>query len=283
MFNKTKIFKLFFIFLVIYRFFKNQNSKLTKSTYKVKHTHIPESFSKYKIVAISDLHNKSFGKNNTHLLTKISKLKPSIIVITGDLINAYSPNSEIAINLVKEAKKIAPVYFISGNHEIRLFDFQLFKKELIQAGAIVLDNAKTKIIRGPDSIYLFGLADPKSYFSSYPYSLLANELDNLLAGVKPDDFTLLLAHRPELMPIYASRSIDLVLSGHAHGGQFRLPFIGGVFAPNQGLFPKYSSGQYTKSDTLMIVSRGLGPSSFPLRLNNKPDLVEVILYPSPKN
>lgn len=276
--KKTRLILIpFFIFLIVYKFFYNQNSKLTKSTYEINDSQIPLNFSNYKIVVISDLHNKSFGKNNVKLLKEIRVSSPDLIVVTGDLINIYSPNKSVALNFIKEAKIIAPVYFVSGNHEIRLTDYTQFEKELNHAGAIVLDNIKTKIKRGNDYINLLGLADPNSYCGEYRYLLFAKKLDHLIASVGPTDFTILLSHRPELMHIYAIRPINLVLAGHAHGGQFRLPFLGGVFSPNQGFFPDFSAGKYTKSGTLMIVSRGLGPSSFPLRLNNKPDLVEIIL------
>lgn len=279
MLKKIKGFKIITIFIILFRFFYKQNSELTISTYQINDSQIPVSFANYKIVSISDLHNKSFGKHNISLINKIKELNPNIIVITGDLINTYHPNKTIALNFIKQASKIAPIYFISGNHEVRMENYGLFKTELTNSGAIILNNKEIKIKHKADYINLLGLTDPSKYYAKNSDLILASQLDYLLASVNPANFTILLSHRPELMAIYADRPINLVLSGHAHGGQFRLPFLGGIFAPNQGYFPKYSAGKYTKSNTKMIVSRGLGPSSFPTRLNNKPDLVQVILRP----
>lgn len=265
------------LFLLLTRFIYKENSHLTTSSYQIKDSQIPLSFNHFKIINVSDLHNKSFGKHNKHLLQTIEKLKPDIIVVTGDLINAYKPNIEHALVFIKQASRIAPLYFISGNHEARLTNFEGVIQDLRNCGAIILNNKQISLKKNQDTIHLIGLTDPAFYFAENPYSILAYQLDYLLTNVKPTAYTLLLSHRPELMPIYSKRAINLVLSGHAHGGQFRLPLIGGIFAPNQGFFPKYTAGEYIEANTTMIVSRGLGPSSFPLRFNNKPDLVEIIL------
>lgn len=277
MFKKSQCFKFVCFILLLWRFFYKQNSDLTVSTHIIKDPQIPYSFDNYKVVNISDLHNKTFGKNNIKLLDKIDELNPNIIVVTGDLINAYHPDRSLALNFIKKASKIAPLFYISGNHEVRLVNYELFKTKLINAGATVLSNDKIVIRQKEHSINLIGLDDPNFYPIENRYAIFNFIFDEILDSVNPNDFTILLSHRPELMDIYASKPLNLILSGHAHGGQFRFPIIGGIFAPNQGFLPKYSSGKYSKLNTTMIVSRGLGPSSFPLRLNNKPDLVEVVL------
>lgn len=279
MFKNKKAIIFFAVFIVLFRFFYKQNSELTTSTYDVNDPQIPKSFTNYKIISISDLHNKSFGKHNIKLLNKIKRLAPNIIVVTGDLINAYHPDKTIALDFIKEASKIAPIYFINGNHEARMKNYEVFETELRNSNAVILNNQTIEINYKSDYINLLGLADPAWYYTENTNLVLASQLDYLLNPINPVNFTILLSHRPEFMPIYADRLINLVLSGHAHGGQFRVPFLGGLFAPNQGYFPKYSAGKYTESETTMIVSRGLGPSSFPTRLNNKPDLVQVILHP----
>lgn len=265
------------LFLLLIRFINKENSHLTTSRYQIKDPQIPLSFNHFKIVNVSDLHNKSFGIHNKHLIQTIEKLKPDIIVVTGDLINAYKPNRKHALAFIKQASRIAPLYFISGNHEARLPNYEDFIEDLTHCGAIVLNNKQITLRKNQDAINLIGLTDPIFYLAENPYSILAYKLDHLLTNIESTTYTVLLSHRPELMPIYSKQAINLVLSGHAHGGQFRLPFIGGIFAPNQGFFPKYSAGIYTEANTTMIVSRGLGPSSFPFRFNNKPDLVEIIL------
>lgn len=278
MFKKKKAIKFLAIFIILFRFFYKQNSELTTSTYIVNDSQIPKCFTNYKIISISDLHNKSFGKHNINLLNEIKRLDPNIIVVTGDLINAYHPDKTIALNFIKKASKIAPIYFINGNHEARMKNYDYFETELSNSNAVILNNKSIKIKHKSDYINLLGLTDPAQYYTDNTNLVLASQLDYLLSPINPIEFTILLSHRPEFMTIYADRPINLVLSGHAHGGQFRVPFLGGLFAPNQGYFPKYSAGEYTESKTTMIVSRGLGPSSFPTRLNNKPDLVQVILH-----
>ena len=128
-----------------------------------------------------------------------------------------------------------------------------------------------------ERIALLGIDDPER---AEPYASDPAAITNAeLAGIEPGaDFTILLAHRPEQFPSYVAHGIDLVLSGHAHGGQFRIPFVGGVVAPDQGLFPRYDAGLYEQGDTRMVVSRGLGNSTFPVRVNNRPEVVLVELH-----
>ena len=149
---------------------------------------------------------------------------------------------------------------------------------MVSAGVIILDDAQNEINIEGETITLIGVNDP-SFQTDYLFgdseTVMCSKLTEL--HTDGDEFTILLSHRPELFDTYADYNIDLVLSGHAHGGQFRLPFIGGIVAPNQGLFPEYDAGIYTNGGTNMIVSRGIGNSILPLRINNRPEVILIEL------
>lgn len=255
-----------------------QNNILTVSKYSYESSNIPQEFDGYRIVQISDLHNKEFGQNNAWLLRLISKQDPDMIVITGDLIDSNHPDFSATLNFAKEAGSYAPVFFISGNHEsyIDQTDYQSYLSDLKTCGVTILDDRAQTIKYGNSVINLIGLADPEMQDS-----LLSNgkspRNEVIKQFVRTDTVNIVLSHRPELFEYYADVGFNLVLSGHAHGGQFRFPMIGGVYAPNQGFFPKYTKGIYRLADTEMVVSRGLGNSNFPLRLFNFPEVVVVDL------
>ena len=234
----------------------------------------PEAFSGFKIAQISDLHNAEFGTDNQKLIDILKSEAPDAIVITGDLIDARRTNTEIAESFARRCMEIADCYYVPGNHEARLGDtYDAFESALIADGVNVLRNGSVRIRKEMDAIRIIGVDDPAFAKAS---DAITN-LDAALEALSSDDFTILLAHRPELIDEYSKWGIDLVLSGHAHGGQIRLPGIGGLYAPGQGFFPRYTSGNYTVGDTEMIVSRGIGNSAFPLRVNDRPEVVIVTL------
>ena len=233
--------------------------------------HVPKAFDGYKILHISDLQNKVFGKNQKTLLYKAECSAPDCIVITGDLIDRNRTDIPAAMDLIRGLVTIAPVYYVSGNHEHQSGEYDNLVELLTAEGVTVLDNGKSIIQRGEERLVILGLADK----SVNPYY---NSVLRMLSKEHEQDFTLLLSHRPELFSDYVKQGISLVCSGHAHGGQIRLPWIGGLFAPHQGFFPQYTAGMYTEQDTAMVVSRGLGNSTFPFRIGNRPELVEITLY-----
>ena len=236
---------------------------------------LPEAFEGFKIAHVSDLHNAVFGRKNEKLLSLIRAAKPDIIAITGDLIDSRHTDIDSALAFVEAAAEIAPVYYVTGNHESRL-DFDEIEPRLIAAGARVLRNEAEDIGRGGERIRLAGIDDPSFIRTGgTAEERAAAELEQL--GDGGGTFTVLLAHRPELVEVYAEYGAGLVLSGHAHGGQVRLPLLGGLYAPGQGLLPEYDSGLYSLGETQMVVSRGLGNSVAPLRVNNRPELVIVTL------
>lgn len=230
------------------------------------------------IAQVSDLHNTSFGKNNHRLIKQIKKYKPDIITITGDLIDSSKTNINIAMNFIKQVVKIAPTYYVPGNHEAwNLSAYSQLKNKLKKAGVVVLEGDVKQLIVDHNKINILGILDPDFIGEAGIDELdVANtDLDTL--NYESDNYTILLAHRPELVRAYNERNIDLVLTGHAHGGQFRIEGLGGLIAPNQGIMPKYTEGMHRSKDknTTMIISRGLGNSVIPLRINNNPELVIV--------
>lgn len=236
---------------------------------------LPEAFEGFKIAHVSDLHNAVFGRKNEKLLSLIRAAEPDIIAITGDLIDSRHTDIDSALAFVEAAAEIAPVYYVTGNHESRL-DFDAIEPRLIAAGARMLRNEAEYIEHGGERIRLAGIDDPSFIRTGgTAEERAAAELEQL--GDGGGTFTVLLAHRPELVEVYAEYGAGLVLSGHAHGGQVRLPLLGGLYAPGQGLLPEYDSGLYSLGETQMVVSRGLGNSMAPLRVNNRPELVIVTL------
>ena len=254
------------------------NTALELNTYTISSSRLPESFDGYRIAHVSDLHNAKMGEDNEKLLTMLREADPDMIAITGDLIDSRNTNVEIALQFAQEAMKIAPCYYVSGNHEARVNEYEELKTGLISAGVIILEDTQTEISIEGQTITLIGVNDP-SFQTDYLFGDSETVMSSKLTELHTDGevFTILLSHRPELFDNYADHDVDLVLSGHAHGGQFRLPFIGGVVAPNQGLFPEYDAGIYTDGNTNMLVSRGVGNSILPFRINNRPEVILIEL------
>ena len=254
------------------------NTALELNTYTVTSARLPECFDGYRIAHVSDLHNSEMGEDNEKLLTMLREADPDMIAITGDLIDSRNTNVEIALQFAQEAMKIAPCYYVSGNHEARVNEYEELKTGLISVGVIILEDTQTEISIEGQTITLIGVNDP-SFQTDYLFGDSETVINSKLTELHTDGevFTILLSHRPELFDTYADHDVDLVLSGHAHGGQFRLPFIGGVVAPNQGLFPEYDAGIYTDGNTNMLVSRGVGNSILPFRINNRPEVILIEL------
>lgn len=254
------------------------NTALEVNTYTVNSDKIPEEFYGYRIAHVSDLHNAEIGEDNEKLLSALSEAEPDIIAITGDMIDSRNTDIETAIRFAEKAVKIAPCYYVTGNHEARVPEYDELKKYLIDLGIAVLDNKYIELEQNGKRIKLIGLDDP-SFTADYLFDgerhIAETHLSELLDG--NDGYSILLSHRPELFAVYSESGVDLVLSGHAHGGQIRLPLLGGIFAPHQGFFPEYDAGLYTEGDTNMIVSRGIGNSLFPLRVNNRPEIILIEL------
>lgn len=254
------------------------NTALELNRYTITSSRLPKSFDGYRIAHVSDLHNTQIGENNEKILTILREADPDIIAITGDLIDSRNTDVEIALQFVQEAMKIAPCYYVTGNHEARKSEYNKLKSGMESNGVIVLEDSNAEINIDGNTITIIGVNDP-SFQTDYLFGDSESIMNTKLAKLhtNEDGFTILLSHRPELFDTYVAHDLDLILSGHAHGGQFRIPVIGGVVAPNQGFFPEFDAGIYTEGNTNMFVSRGIGNSILPFRINNRPEVILIEL------
>ena len=276
--KKRVLFVVAFVLVVLIVWTLWGNTALEVNEYEVVSDRIPQDFEGFRIAQVSDLHNAEFGEGNEKLIQLLSQTDPDVIVITGDLIDSRHTDIEIALDFARQAVKIAPVYYVSGNHEARVREYEDLKMGLAEAGVVILENQNVQITREGESITLMGIDDPsfqEDYLFGDSESVARQAIDDLQN--ESEGYTILLSHRPELFDLYVDTAMDLVFSGHAHGGQFRLPFVGGLVAPNQGFFPKFDEGRFTEENTTMIVSRGVGNSIIPIRFNNRPEIVLVTL------
>ena len=282
------------------------NKAIQITEYICRSERVPEGFDGFRIVNVSDLQSEYFGVMQADLIEKVKLAEPDIIVITGDLVDRNHTDFMAAMKAVSGLLKIAPVYYVNGNHEVRLSEtrMQPFYAELRQMGVKVLLDESVIVIRGGEHINVVGLSEYSIYGARAlaegteewtPGDVITDFLDTLhsegtevereevarkvkeLCDATDDGFTLLLAHEPQLVESYAAGAPDVVMCGHAHGGQFRTPGGQGLFSPNQGAFPRYTAGLHPCGDGVMLVSRGLGNSTFPLRLNNPPEVTVMTL------
>lgn len=230
-----------------------------------------------RIVLVTDLHGCVYGDHQATLLNLIKKQKPDIIVLSGDIADEVNP-LEGALWLVEGAKEIAPCYYVTGNHDLWRRDSVQVKARFRDMGVYVLEGDVLPLQWHGAQINLCGLDDPAI---SWPYER-ENYLKALTAfeGLTNDTYNILIAHRPDYIADYARYPFDLVLSGHTHGGQVRVPLLlDGLFAPNQGWFPKYVGGLYTVGQTTLAVSRGLSYDPQLPRIFNPPELVVIDILP----
>lgn len=276
------------IFILMYLYIKYNVNTLEVTKYVVENKKVPKEFDGYNIVQISDLHSKLFGENNKKLIQKIKSLNPDIVVVTGDLIDGENNNYNVALDFMKEISKLYRVYYIIGNHEQKSLikkykdEYKDYFNKLHQIDFVNLDNNKVEIVKGKSNINLYGLTVP---YSCYKYlfdnqettSIEINFLEEKLGKVDREQFNILLAHTPFYFDEYEKWGADLILCGHVHGGIVRLPLVGGLLSPDRKFFPKYDLGEYTKNKSTMIVSKGLGGSKVLIRVNCKPEIVNIKL------
>lgn len=275
--ENKKITKLIIVITILIIFVTSflvwQTNDLVVTTYDYSNSKVPLEFNDYKILQISDLHNKRFGKNQSRLIKHTLDINPDIIVITGDLVDDAKESFDNALDYIKGVIDYLPIFYVAGNHEKTANLYETLKVDLEMLGVIVLEDDIYLIEKDQAFINLIGVLDPE-FYDSY-YNVLINTVNSLYES---EMFNILLSHRPEILDLYASTNVELVFTGHAHGGQVRLPFIGALLAPDQGVFPKYTSGVHTINNTTMVISRGLGESIIPIRTFNRPELVVVNLY-----
>lgn len=252
-----------------------ENLTVGVSRYSAASRNVPRPFNGWKIAVVSDLHGAEFGKDNKKLIDLVRAERPDMIAVTGDLID--SDEIDVAAKTVKGLMTVAPCYYVPGNHESRAAeDYEILEEKLRECGTVVLRDRAVRLKKDGEEILIAGLEDPE-FTEKDPAlqpALLQAKVGKLgLSG----GYSILLSHRPEAFDAYVDADADLVLCGHTHGGQVRLPFVGGVIAPNQGFFPKYDAGKFSRRDTTMIISRGLGNSVIPVRINDRPEIAVVEL------
>lgn len=263
---------------------QNVNVKITR--YHIYSQNLPTNFNDYRIVLLSDIHSKNFGIGQKALLSRVKKTHPNLILIAGDWVDAKHGQFSNCTEQAKLLSKIAPVWAIYGNHELRKIrktGQDNMHRALCDSGVHFLHTSGTRIERENSYINLIGIEDDTKPHTRKKKRTqnITNMLSRVMHGTLPDEFTILMAHHPEFIDIYSNEPIDLVVSGHAHGGQVRIPFVGGLIAPNQGLFPRYTSGKHKKNNTQMIISRGLGGFK-PIRIFNQPEVVVISLHKDKK-
>lgn len=266
-----KLIKLLIGITVIYAFLYVNNHWLVVTEHTYESEKIPKNFDGFRITQVTDLHDATFGEKQSRLVEKVRATKPDAIFLTGDLVDSRRYDLENSLQAVAQFVDIADVYYVLGNHEVALNLTDEIYAALMDLGVHVLPNDAVAIERDGERIVIAGIEDP----------LMGQNVEMSIEAARQqvgtDSFTMLLSHRPEQFAAYVDKEIDLVFTGHAHGGQIRLPFIGGIVAPAQGLFPTYTAGVFEERDTTMIVSRGLGNSLFPFRIFNLPEIITVQL------
>lgn len=247
------------------------NFGFTTVEYTYSSEKLPAEFDGFRVAQVSDLHNRRLND----LADTVAEYSPDVILITGDLVGRSDTDLSVAVTTVKELCTVAPVYYSNGNHEAELDLYDELIRDLRSMSVQILDNSGVEIERSGAKIRICGASDPAFDNKS------DNPEDNLpfvSANVKKaigehEDFTVLMAHRPEFGDVYEEHGADVVFAGHAHGGAVCLPFGKPVFAPGQGLFPTYTSGLHKFGDTALVISRGLGDSTVPFRMNCSYELV----------
>lgn len=265
-----------FILLAAISHFNIDVSKYEISSLKIKED--------IKIVQLSDLHSRKFGKNNEKLIIRIKEAKPDVIVCTGDMVNAKANDLNELEVLIKELVAIAKVYYVMGNREFRYSkkEYIALKSMLNNMDVIVLENGKS-YLKGNIAISGINYENRKSdeYYAKYKDNYLEkekiNKAENILPKIDSKDFNILLVHSPNAFEKYSEFGFDLVLAGHLHGGVVRVPFLGGLLSPSISFFPKYDAGMFFEKESTMCVSRGLGYGSLPFRILNNPEIVVMKL------
>lgn len=255
-----------------------ENTILDNREYPISYSRLPEGFDGYRIAHLSDVHNTLNRRLQASILQSLREHKPDIIVITGDLLDSRRTNVTAAVSFIERLAPIAPVYYVPGNHEGRIPEaYRQFHSQCLGKPNITLMEDESLVLtRNNDHINLIGLSDP--HFNGFHGDEKAASVKRQLERfIKPDEFNMLLIHRPELIRTYGECGVDLALTGHAHGGQIRLPFVGGLFAPGQGLLPWLTSDVHEYQGCQLVISRGIGNSLAPFRIFNHPEVIIITL------
>jgi len=238
---------------------------------------LPPQFDGLRVAELSDLHGRSFGKNNVRLLRTLQKARPDMICICGDLFDEKTDLTMLE-PLLTGLTDIAPVYYVTGNHEWQVKNLREILQKMRAWGVTVLENEGRVLSRGGAEMVVAGVHDPCGPYDMKTPAALVREL----RSAQGNDFILMLSHRNDELAMWSQLGVQLVLSGHCHGGVVRLPFVGGVFGTRRELFPEYDAGVYRQDGTTLFVSRGLGYTNVHFRLFNRPH-VPIMILRSGKN
>ena len=272
-------FILIILVLLIGFLFFDSYFRIVTTEYELRHKNLPASFDGFRIVVLSDIHAAEFGKDNERLLRLVRDAKPDIIAIIGDFTDKYykkvtlERQLEIAESLTKNLLIIAPVYYVTGNHEWDSDGLWPLLSMLEENGVRILRNKYSSLESGKDTIILAGTEDPNG-----PADMIKpKEFIGNIFNAEGDCFIVLLEHRNRNPELYSELGVDVVLCGHAHGGMIRLPFTDGLIGPAMDWLPEYTNGLYTIGETSMVVSRGIGNHTGWPRFLNNPHIPVVIL------
>ena len=249
--------------LLIYGWWDSGRFAVRRTTIQL--DRLPKAFDGFTILQVSDLHNRAYGRDGKELIRVMEGLPFDVVAVTGDLLDRHRPDRrENGYAFAKAAACLGPTFFVQGNHEWRINDWPSIKAELMKRGVRVLENEAVSLERDGARIEIIGCME----------KVTGETLQSLASA---DTCSVLLAHHPERIMDYARAGVDLALSGHAHGGQVRL-FGHGLFSPDQGILPRYTSGVYVQGNTRLYVSRGAGNHSFlPPRIFNRPEIDLITL------
>lgn len=272
---------------IAYIIFENKNLAITD--YFIEQEQVPKAFDGMRFVCLTDLHNNSYGKQNKRLLAHIHAYKPDAVLIAGDMITAREPKKlKIALSLLMELSNNYPVYYAPGNHELKWelweanrsdlqdnYKFTTYLSELKNHGICYLDNDSIIIEKNKEKLQITGLNLPLMFYykGGKPVPFDKRDMNELVGPASKTGYQILLAHMPNYLETYANWGADFVLSGHVHGGIMRIPYIGGVISPQYEIFPKYDAGIFTHNKSIMLLSRGLGTHTIPVRIFNRPELI----------
>lgn len=278
---KLRLFFLYGLIGVALLAFFALDPRLVVNKYTIRSENLPSAFDGFTIVQITDLHCARFGEKQKDLLARIDRIAPDIVVLTGDIIDEklldFAPVEELVTGLAAKY----PVYSIWGNHDRWLSrrDFKKLQEIYKSAGVTILNDESIEFSHNNAAIFLHGADDPPVWNRG---DLAYVQEHGIAVSPTEDRFNLLLMHRANLFPALSDLGFDLVLSGHLHGGQIRIPYVAGLISPTREWFPKYSAGRFEENGTVMIVGRGLGNAISIPRIFNPPELVHIVLKTSEK-
>lgn len=234
---------------------------------------LPPAFDGLRIVELADLHGRVFGRGSRRLLAAVRRAEPDLICIDGDLFDEHTDLAMLP-PLLRGLCAIAPVYYVTGNHEWRVPGLRGILAQMRACGVTVLQDDWRVLRRGEDALIVAGTDDPCGPAErKTPAELIAD----IRAEAGEAAFLLLLTHRNDQLPQWSALGVQAVLAGHCHGGVVRLPFVGGLFGTDRRLFPAWDAGLYRQGETVLYVSRGLGYTNVHFRLFNRPEVAVIVL------